>query len=138
MAGNTFPKSHRLCGNHLTERLFAEGDRSIGCFPVRLVWLLLPESDPDFVPGLDVRILVSASKKHFKHAVDRNRVKRQVREFFRINSHDLSDSVAGIGSNLLVAVLFTDSRLWASSELQPRLDSAFRKLQSHVSDMAVK
>lgn len=132
MAENTFPKSRRLCGNHLTERLFAEGDRSIGCFPVRLVWLLLPPDDPDNVPGMDVRILVSASKKHFKHAVDRNRVKRQVREYFRIHMQDLADKAVHDGSGLLLAVLFTDSRLWTTADLQPRLDLAFSKLRTRL------
>ena len=41
--------------------------------------------------GAQAQILVSVPKKHFKHAVDRNRVKRQVREAYRHNKHVLLD-----------------------------------------------
>ena len=40
-----------------------------------------------------VQILISVPKKHFKHAVDRNRVKRQVREAYRLNKAILYDAL---------------------------------------------
>ena len=69
--GNTFSKQERLCGNKQVDRLFAQGNRQIAAFPVRLVWL-----EVDDTRG--IRLLISAPKRNFHHAVDRNRIKRQI------------------------------------------------------------
>ncbi len=131
MPVNVFPKTKRLCGNSLTDLLFSEGDRSIGCFPIRTVWLLRPKTQND-LPS--VRILASVSKRHFKHAVDRNRVKRQIREYYRLHCSDLEELVESTGNELLIAFLFTDGKLWPSSQLQPRFDSVMEKLKVRVLD----
>lgn len=135
MSEFTFHKAERLCGNHLTDRLFTQGNRSIGCFPVRLVWLALGPDDSDFDVNGGVRLLISASKRHFKHAVDRNRVKRQVREYYRTHSHALKTALTGKGECLLLAVLFTDSKLWDSRSLGQKLDQAFEKLADQLRDV---
>lgn len=70
-----FPKSEKLCSDKLIDRLFTEGNREIGSFPVRLVYLQVSTEE---ISGIN--ILVSVSKRHFKRAVKRNRVKRQLRE----------------------------------------------------------
>ncbi len=130
--GFTFSKSERLCGNTQVDRLFAEGNRQIAVFPVRLVWLLTD------TPG--VRILISAPKRKFHHAVDRNRVKRQIREFYRLHSASLKGVVETQGKGLDVAFLFLDSKLWKSDSLNDRLSAAMDRLVSevgsHLSDNA--
>ena len=64
----------------LIESLFGGGcSQSVAAFPLRAVYMLT-ERTPDNAP---VQLLISVPKKRFKHAVDRNRVKRQVREAFR-------------------------------------------------------
>lgn len=130
MAANTLKKSQRLCGNSLTDMLFSEGDRSLSSFPVRLVWLLRPAASQ-----APVRILISAPKRHFKHAVDRNRVKRQVREYYRTHCHALEAAVKDGNNELLLAFLFVDSRLWPSKELDSKLDIVFDKLLARVQNV---
>lgn len=126
-----FPKSEKLCSDKLIDRLFTEGDRSIGVFPVRLVFLQLPE---DEFSG--VNVMVSASKRHFKRAVARNRVKRQLREYYRLNSNNIKQALKINGKGLLLALIFTDSKLWGSEKLGKRLDSAFEKLLSSIENSA--
>ena len=118
---NTFTKQERLCSSKLTDRLFNEGNRQIAVFPVRLVWLLT-----DDIEG--VQILISAPKRNFHHAVDRNRIKRQIREFYRTSSTPLKDLVSARYKGLVLAFLFNDTHLWETGKLVPRLNSAMDRL----------
>ena len=124
-----FTKSERLCSSKLIDRLFADGNRSIGSFPVRLVWLELPESE---LQG--IRVLVSVSKRHFKHAVDRNRAKRQIREFYRTGCAALKQEVSLRGGGLLLAFVYTGDRLLPSDELLPRLVQAVNRLVKRLEE----
>lgn len=123
---NAFSKQERLCGSKRIDRLFSEGNRQISVFPVRLVWLLT-----DDIEG--VQILISAPKRNFHHAVDRNRIKRQIREFYRTSSVPLKETVAKSGKGLALAFLFNDNRLWDTGKLTPRLQSAMDKLLENIS-----
>lgn len=118
---NTFTKQERLCSSKLIDRLFSEGNRQISVFPVRLVWLLCDDLE-------GVQILISAPKRNFHHAVDRNRIKRQIREFYRTSSAQLKDRVAANGKGLVLAFLFNDNHLWDTDRLVPRLQSALDRL----------
>ena len=120
-----FPKTEKLCSDKLIDRLFTEGNREIGSFPVRLVYLQVP---PEEISGIN--ILVSVSKRHFKRAVKRNRVKRQLREYYRLNSQKLKSILAANNQGLLLALIYTDGKLWSTEKLNKRLDSAFEKLLS--------
>ena len=66
----TFRKSERLNSRKLIENLFSGGSKSFSAFPLRIVYTV---SDKDNLP--DVSVLISVSKKRFKRAVKRNRVK---------------------------------------------------------------
>lgn len=69
----------RLCSRKAIEALFAAGGRSLSAYPLRVVFR---QVETDEVP---IRVLISVSKRHFHHAVDRNRAKRQIREAWRLN-----------------------------------------------------
>ena len=123
---NTFSKAERLCSSTLIDRLFSEGNRQISVFPVRLVWLLA-----DDIEG--IQVLISAPKRNFHHAVDRNRIKRQIREFYRTQSSTLKETVALKGKGLALAFLFNDNKLWESDKLDQRLSQALEKLVETLS-----
>ena len=77
----SYSKKEKLKSKKTIELLFKEGD-SVSDFPLRLVWL-----ETSFDDGSQIKTAVSVSKKHFKTAVDRNRVKRLMREAYRLNKH---------------------------------------------------
>ena len=124
---NTFSKTERLCSSTLIDRLFSEGNRQISVFPIRLVWLMA-----DDIEG--IQVLISAPKRNFHHAVDRNRIKRQIREFYRTQSSALKETVAQKGKGLALAFLFNDNRLWESDKLDQRLGQALEKLVEKLSE----
>ena len=79
------PKKHRLKGKKLISELFRSGQQ-IFVFPFKLIYLPLDfsTSDPQgFLFG------TSVPKKKFKKAVDRNRIKRLIREAYRLNKPGL-------------------------------------------------
>jgi ribonuclease P protein component len=75
----TFKKEERLCNKRLIDKLFHNGS-SFLCYPFRVSWLVNPE--PQLYPA---QILFSAPKRRYKHAVDRNLLKRLMREAYRLH-----------------------------------------------------
>lgn len=75
----TLPKKERIKSKKLMETVFAEG-KGINDYPLKLIYLEAPFSD-----GARFKIAVVAPKKNFKLAVKRNKIKRLLREAYRIN-----------------------------------------------------
>mgnify|MGYP001813632396 CR=1 FL=1 len=75
----SYSNKEKLKSKKLIEKMFVEG-RSVSAFPLRLVYLETPFND-----GVTIKTGVSVSKRHFKRAVDRNRIKRLMREAYRLN-----------------------------------------------------
>ncbi|MBO4800640.1 MAG: ribonuclease P protein component [Bacteroidaceae bacterium] len=82
----SFDKSQRLCSRKAIEALFASGNRAISAFPLRVIYR----------PAHTQQVLCSVSKRHFRHAVDRNRAKRQMREAWRLHHGILEDAALHI------------------------------------------
>ena len=68
----------RLKSRKVIERIFLEG-RAVTAHPLKLVYI------PDPSNGNTQRVAFSVGKRHFKKAVDRNRIKRLLREVYRTN-----------------------------------------------------
>ena len=75
----TFPKKEKLTHKKHFERLFSEG-KSLYAFPVKLLYIPVTFQD-----GTPIKVAVTAPKKKFKRAVHRNRIKRLLREAYRLN-----------------------------------------------------
>ena len=75
----SFRKSERLCSRKLIDRLFAEGN-SVFAFPLKFIYL---ESGLTTAPPAQAGFAVS--KKNFKRAVQRNLIKRRMREAYRLH-----------------------------------------------------
>ena len=86
----TFKKEERLCNKRLIDGLYHNGS-SFLCYPFKATWCL-----SDLPAPFPAQVLFAVSKKRFKRAVDRNRVKRLMREAYRADiplPHDFDPRV---------------------------------------------
>mgnify|MGYP002633143915 FL=1 len=93
---NTLGKKERLKSRKLIGRLFEEGT-SIKNFPFRLVYL-----STEITSVFSVKASFSVPKRNFKKAVDRNRIKRLIREAYRLEKKNVFK-----GSNFHCAFMIT-------------------------------
>jgi len=109
---NTFCKAERLNSKLIIDKLFAGGNSSFAVFPLRAVFMKVENTEPE--KGTEaappVSILISVPKKRFHHAVDRNRLKRLVRESYRTHKHILWKALEDKDYRIAIAfVCITDS-----------------------------
>lgn len=105
---HTYPKAEKLKSKKLIDALFIEG-RSVKSFPLRLVYLEVPLSNDSYT----VQAGVSVSKRNFKLAVSRNRIKRLMRESYRFHK-DLIDTK---GTTFAMLILYTGREEISQKEL---------------------
>ena len=121
---STFRKRERIASLKLIETLFGGGcSQSVAAFPLRAVYML-SERQPNEAP---VQLLISVPKKRFKHAVDRNRVKRQVREAFRQHKDLLYPVVPEI-QRLFLAFIWLSDEHRPSKEVEGRIVTLMRRI----------
>tara|TARA_B100000809_G_scaffold178771_2_gene176420 strand:- start:2763 stop:3140 length:378 start_codon:yes stop_codon:yes gene_type:complete len=75
----SYPKKEKLKSQKGIEQLFSEG-KSVSAYPLRMVYL-----KSEFDDNTKFKTGVTVSKRNFKNAVDRNRIKRLLREAYRLN-----------------------------------------------------
>jgi len=103
----TFPKEERLCSTKSIERLFSSGNSFIA-YPLRVVFYTEKEPDED---KRKCTVLINISKKKFKHAVKRNRVKRLIKEAYRLNKYKFSDLLNRNECRMDIAFLYLKNEL---------------------------
>jgi len=122
----TFPKEEHLCRKKLIEQLFSKQSSSFGVYPLRLTWLA--------APGLATappQVLVSVSKRTFKRAVDRNRLKRLLREAYRLNKYRLTEAENG-HSVALLGILYTGKEKSELRLIEKKLISGLNRLLAEL------
>lgn len=122
----TFGKNEHLCKHLLIDQLFKGHAKAMTAWPIRMVYLLVDKNEEQ---EQSVQVLISVSKRFFKRAVKRNRVKRQIREAFRYNKIALESQMRELpGKQLLVAFIWQDSKLHESAEINAKMQQQMKRL----------
>ena len=116
----SFPKSEKLCGKLIVDQLYKQGKRFV-VWPLRVSYIVSPDNAN--------RILIWAPKSLFRHAVDRNRLRRQMREAYRLNKEMLSHS----DTRYHIAFNYIDKTMQDYSVISKAMKKALKKL-SQVTD----
>ena len=105
------------------ERLFQGDSKSVSAYPMRAVFLPVDKSVQQ-----GVSVLISVPKKRFHDAVDRNRVKRQIREAYRKLKHSLVANMVSREEGLLIAFIYVSDKIEPTSYVEKRMSRLLEKI----------
>lgn len=111
----SFPKSERLNKKKTIQELFEKGS-SFYVYPFRVYFQIAPDLTAH-------QVLFSVSKRNFKRAVDRNLLKRRMREAYRLNKL----SVPGT-SKFQIAYIYTSKELLPINQIEEKMVLSFKRL----------
>ena len=123
---HTFCKKERLCQKAEFEELLSLG-HSFVCYPLRVIVRLYPRDGKDF----PARIAVSVSKKRFKRAVKRNRIKRLIREGYRLNKKILYDCIAE-NETMDILFIYLHEEIFEYNKIEKAITGAIKKIRSYI------
>jgi len=123
-----FPKSERLSLKLETDSLFANGNSFIS-YPLRIIYLAAetPEETPSPQKNGAV-VLIGAPKKRLRKAVCRNRVKRLIREAYRINKQSINELYKERNKRLMIAFMYVGEGLPSYTSIEKSVKAAIKKL----------
>ena len=134
-----FSKRERLCSKKLIDTLFGPGrSHAMTAFPLKVVYRLVDNvtettASAGAVTETNVQVLISVPKKHFKRAVKRNRVKRQVREAYRKHKSYVTLSVKELtDKQLLIAFIWLSNELTDSVTVDQRVYNLLQRIGERI------
>ncbi|GHT16439.1 ribonuclease P protein component [Bacteroidia bacterium] len=122
----TFKKEERISAQREIDLLFEKGISFIS-YPLRVVYF-----QKKTFSGADASVLISVPKKKFKKAVYRNRLKRLIRESYRLNKMPLLNQLQEKDCGLLIAFLFVGKELSGFKEIETAVIKALASLKEKI------
>jgi ribonuclease P protein component len=137
---NGYGKGQKLKSRKAMEALFASG-KTVNAFPIKVFYSLDPIAEKNTFDKTASENLVQAGvgvgSRNFKKAVDRNRVKRLLREVYRTQKHNLMNAAALHFFELNIFFLYVGKELPVFQELQLAMEKTLEKLIDKIGE-AVK
>ena len=131
----TWKKAEKLKSRKRIERVFREG-KSFSLFPYRVIFLLQPGAVSDATAlrsdWASLQAGFGASSRHFKRAVDRNRIKRLGREAYRLQKGPLLQRLTDKGLSLAVFFIYTGKELPEYATVTEKIGVILQKLIKEI------
>jgi ribonuclease P protein component len=119
---NTFPSFERIKSRKLFDLLYTKG-KSWQRHPFRMVWSEIPYRE-----NAPLMVAVAVPKRRMPHAVDRNRMKRLIREAYRLNRQDLADLLVNEEKGLAILFIFQSEAPLSFAETQEKIILLLQRL----------
>jgi len=121
-----FHKTERLKNHHLLTALFKTG-KSFSAYPLRVVYV--PITEPGTSPA---EFALSAPKKKFPNAVDRNRLRRQIREAYRLHKHLLYEDLRSKDQRIALMVMYVAKEEKPYNEIEQAMKRIIKRLKKAI------
>ncbi|HUI32427.1 MAG: ribonuclease P protein component [Dysgonamonadaceae bacterium] len=121
----TFSKNERITGTKRIDALFIHGKGFI-CYPLRIIYLLQEQKNE-----AGCSVLISVPKKRIKKATQRNRIKRLIRESYRLNKKLIDNTELGERS-LKIAFIYVKENESDLPEIQKAMQKALIKITEQI------
>ncbi|HOV10672.1 MAG TPA: ribonuclease P protein component [Bacteroidales bacterium] len=122
----SFCKDERLCGKKSIGLLMAEGKKYFS-YPFAVKWIELPDAQKP-----RVQLLVVVAKRHFKKAVDRNKIKRYIREAYRNNKELLSVPLNEKNKHIALMLSYSAEKTQGYREIEPKIQLILQYLAQNL------
>lgn len=120
----SFPKQEKLCGQLRISSLYKQSERFV-CWPMRINYRFEPAEGEEKAA---VEVLIWAPKSIFRHAVDRNRMRRVMREAYRLHAEPLREYCEKRQVHLQLAFNYIDKELQSYHTVERGMQKALKKL----------
>lgn len=117
-----FGRKEKLKSRKQIEELFLNG-KNFSVYPLRVTYQFLPSEETV------VQVGVTAGKKYFKKAVDRNRIKRLIREAYRLQKNDLVETLKQKRQKGFLFFVYTDKTIASFSVITGAMSKALKRLK---------
>jgi ribonuclease P protein component len=122
----SFRKDEILRKKKLIERLFAEGS-TFFIHPFKIFWLTVPLETPN-----PAQVMISVGKRSFKNATDRNRVRRQIREVYRLHKRELYANLSQEEQSCILGIIYTSNVHLSTDDLEIKIKAVLKRLYSEL------
>lgn len=123
---NTFKKSERLCDLRSTENLFSNG-KSLSENPFRLVYLEVDETRDSFV-----KTQIVVPKRNIIKAVNRNKIKRSIKEAFRNHKSYLISELEKKNKKVNLSIIYQSSKILSYLFIEEKIKLSLVRLNSKL------
>ncbi|MFV9551825.1 ribonuclease P protein component [Algibacter sp. PT7-4] len=121
----TYSKKEKLKSKKLIDQLFTEG-KAVSAYPLRLVYLKAHFND-----SVIAKTGVSVSKRNFKTAVDRNNIKRLIRESYRLNKAKFFNNLS---TQHAFMILYIGKDKPTFTQIENKMNILFEKFSNKISE----
>lgn len=122
-----FGRKEKLKSRKQIEELFLNG-KNFSVFPLRVTYQFLPSEEST------VQVGVTAGKKHFKKAVDRNRIKRLIREAYRLQKSDFWETVKQSKQKAFLFFMYTDKTIASFPVIKEAISKCLKRLEKVIAN----
>jgi ribonuclease P protein component len=120
-------KKEKLKSRKQIDALFA-GGKSFAVFPIRVTYSFAAAGGEEPL----AQIGVTVSKKYFKRAVDRNRIKRLLREAYRLQKTELAEAMKETGRKGYLFFMYTDKTIASFDAIKTAMSHCLSRLQKKL------
>lgn len=125
-----FGKSYKLCSRKTIDLLFNEG-KQLRVFPLKVYY-----AENESIEKVPFQVVLSAPKRQFKRAHDRNYVKRLLKEVLRREKQPLEEVLNKSGKQLSLCIIYTNKEVLTYQELEKCVRKMLVKLIAELNGEA--